>query len=306
MTLDDRLRAAADALRHSMDPQQIQRDYELLEADYQRRLRSPAALHRLDDEIAGLELEEASYRLARQYERRGRLQEAARWFLNAAQVDYADAAARLANMLDQLGDQHGAAHWKVVADDIGLTDDAEPDTASAEMDCTRVQARADQYLRRVLPAADLAAVRNHLPHCQACLETYAARLTESDGSDAGSPGPATRLLPRARTSNREASGSQRAVSLGGTALPEAEEGMLPTETASDKASADRTGGKGRRIVGAERQTLAKDIVKRYTSGESIRALAASTGRSYGFIHRVLTESGVQLRQRGDNRRRKTS
>ena len=37
--------------------------------------------------------------------------------------------------------------------------------------------------------------------------------------------------------------------------------------------------KGRRIVGAERQTLAKDLVKRYTSGESIRALASSTGRS---------------------------
>ena len=31
--------------------------------------------------------------------------------------------------------------------------------------------------------------------------------------------------------------------------------------------------KGRRIVGTERQTLAKDLVKRYTSGESIRALA---------------------------------
>jgi hypothetical protein len=307
MTLDDRLRAAADALRHSMDPQQIQRDHELLEADYQRRLRSPAALHRLDDEIAGLELEEASYRLARQYERRGRLQDAARWFLKAAQVDYADAAARLANMLDQLGDQHGAAQWRVVADDIHLTGDAEPDTASAEMDCTRVQVRADQYLRRVLPVADLAAVRNHLPHCQACLETYAARLTESDGSEAGSPGLATRLLPRSGTSNREADGSHRAVSLGGTALLlEAEEGVLPTETASDNASADRTGGKGRRIVGAERQTLAKDIVKRYTSGESIRALAASTGRSYGFIHRVLTESGVQLRQRGGNRRRKKS
>ncbi len=43
--------------------------------------------------------------------------------------------------------------------------------------------------------------------------------------------------------------------------------------------------KGRRIVGSERQTLAKDLVKRYTSGESIRALAASTGRSYGFVHR---------------------
>ena len=62
--------------------------------------------------------------------------------------------------------------------------------------------------------------------------------------------------------------------------------------------------KGRRIVGSERQTLAKDLVKRYTSGESIRALAASTGRSYGFVHRVLTESGVQLRQRGGARRRK--
>ena len=38
--------------------------------------------------------------------------------------------------------------------------------------------------------------------------------------------------------------------------------------------------------------------------KSIRALAASTGRSYGFVHRVLTESGVQLRQRGGARRRK--
>lgn len=62
--------------------------------------------------------------------------------------------------------------------------------------------------------------------------------------------------------------------------------------------------KGRRIVGAERQTLAKDLVRRYTDGESIRALASATGRSYGFVHRVLTESGVQLRQRGGARRRK--
>src|SRR5882672_2264728 len=62
--------------------------------------------------------------------------------------------------------------------------------------------------------------------------------------------------------------------------------------------------KGRRIIGAERATLAKDLVKRYTSGESIRALASSTGRSYGFVHRVLTESGVQLRQRGGARRRR--
>jgi predicted transcriptional regulator len=61
-------------------------------------------------------------------------------------------------------------------------------------------------------------------------------------------------------------------------------------------------GKGRRIVGPERQTLAKVLTARYTSGESIRALASATGRSYGFVHHLLTESGVQLRQRGGLRR----
>ncbi len=70
------------------------------------------------------------------------------------------------------------------------------------------------------------------------------------------------------------------------------------------ATATTSTEKGRRIVGAERQTLAKDLVKRYTGGESIRALASDTGRSNGFVHRVLTDSGVQLRQRGGARRRK--
>ncbi|GLZ78891.1 hypothetical protein Afil01_36980 [Actinorhabdospora filicis] len=65
-----------------------------------------------------------------------------------------------------------------------------------------------------------------------------------------------------------------------------------------------TNDKGRRIVGAERATLARNLVQRYSQGESIRALATATGRSYGFVHRVLTESGVQLRQRGGARRRK--
>ncbi len=57
-------------------------------------------------------------------------------------------------------------------------------------------------------------------------------------------------------------------------------------------------GKGRRVTGAERDKLAVDLKKKYESGTSIRALAASTGRSYGFIHRVLSESGVTLRGRG--------
>jgi hypothetical protein len=50
-----------------------------------------------------------------------------------------------------------------------------------------------------------------------------------------------------------------------------------------------------RITGAERDKLAVDLVKRYQAGESIRALAEATGRSYGFIHRILIESGVSLR-----------
>ena len=53
--------------------------------------------------------------------------------------------------------------------------------------------------------------------------------------------------------------------------------------------------KGTRVTGTERDKLATDLKKRYDSGESIRALAHATGRSYGFIHRLLTETGVALR-----------
>ena len=56
--------------------------------------------------------------------------------------------------------------------------------------------------------------------------------------------------------------------------------------------------KGRRVTGSERTKLATDLKKKYNGGSSIRQLASSTGRSYGFIHRVLLESGVSLRGRG--------
>ncbi|HET7899781.1 MAG TPA: helix-turn-helix domain-containing protein [Candidatus Nanopelagicales bacterium] len=57
-------------------------------------------------------------------------------------------------------------------------------------------------------------------------------------------------------------------------------------------------GKGRRVSGNERDKLAVDLKKKYTAGASIRDLAEQTGRSYGFVHRVLSESGVALRGRG--------
>ena len=56
--------------------------------------------------------------------------------------------------------------------------------------------------------------------------------------------------------------------------------------------------KGTRVTGEDRSKLASDLKSRYDAGESIRSLATSTGRSYGFIHRILTETGVVLRGRG--------
>lgn len=62
--------------------------------------------------------------------------------------------------------------------------------------------------------------------------------------------------------------------------------------------------KGARITGQSRDKLAADLRKKYDAGQSIRALAESSGRSYGFVHRILTESGTTLRGRGGATRRK--
>jgi hypothetical protein len=56
--------------------------------------------------------------------------------------------------------------------------------------------------------------------------------------------------------------------------------------------------KGARITGTTRSSLASDVRRRYEAGESIRSLAEQTGRSYGFIHRLLVDEQVPLRSRG--------
>ncbi|MBX7470889.1 hypothetical protein K1Y80_33050 [Streptomyces sp. MAG02] len=53
-----------------------------------------------------------------------------------------------------------------------------------------------------------------------------------------------------------------------------------------------------RLVGAERQAMARELAQRYEQGASIRALAREIGRSYGLCQRLLTEAGVQFRARG--------
>ena len=63
--------------------------------------------------------------------------------------------------------------------------------------------------------------------------------------------------------------------------------------------------KGSRITGAARDKLATDLRKKYDSGQSIRGLAEAHGRSYGFVHRILSESGATLRGRGGATRGKS-
>ncbi|MFF3501689.1 helix-turn-helix domain-containing protein [Streptomyces sp. NPDC003247] len=59
--------------------------------------------------------------------------------------------------------------------------------------------------------------------------------------------------------------------------------------------------KGKQITGAAREELAREMKKQYADGLSIRAIAEAHGRSYGFVHRVLTEADVPLRSRGGDR-----
>lgn len=64
--------------------------------------------------------------------------------------------------------------------------------------------------------------------------------------------------------------------------------------------------KGTRVTGDDRTSLSAELKKRYEGGESIRALAQLQNRSYGFVHRILSEAGVQLRGRGGATRKKAA
>ena len=62
--------------------------------------------------------------------------------------------------------------------------------------------------------------------------------------------------------------------------------------------------KGARITGPDRTALTAEVCRRYQNGESIRTLAAGTGRSYGFVHGLLVDAHVPLRSRGGPTRRR--
>jgi hypothetical protein len=80
---------------------------------------------------------------------------------------------------------------------------------------------------------------------------------------------------------------------------------VATETKTvSKAAKTATIKKGARITGVAREKLAADLRKKYEKGQSIRALAEGTGRSYGFVHRLLLDAEVPLRGRGGATRTK--
>jgi hypothetical protein len=52
------------------------------------------------------------------------------------------------------------------------------------------------------------------------------------------------------------------------------------------------------LPGPERDRVAASLKAQYEAGVSIRAIAESTGRSYGGVHRLLSDAGVEFRRRG--------
>lgn len=58
----------------------------------------------------------------------------------------------------------------------------------------------------------------------------------------------------------------------------------------------------RQVRGDERRELTEYVTTEYQKGQSIRDIASTIGRSYGFVHRLLNEGGVKLRTRGGARK----
>ena len=79
-------------------------------------------------------------------------------------------------------------------------------------------------------------------------------------------------------------------------------GWLPPEGEDPSVVGVR---KGARLTGAQREELMAELKAEYEKGATIRGLAEQTGCSYGFMHKILTDSGVTLRGRGGDQRKKT-
>lgn len=75
-------------------------------------------------------------------------------------------------------------------------------------------------------------------------------------------------------------------------------GVTPGEPAAEAARTDPN----RQVRGDERRELTAYVTVEYEKGQSIRDIASTIGRSYGFVHRLLAEAGVDFRTRGGARK----
>ncbi|MFE5300076.1 helix-turn-helix domain-containing protein [Streptomyces sp. NPDC056632] len=80
---------------------------------------------------------------------------------------------------------------------------------------------------------------------------------------------------------------------------------MPAENSDGADQFEWPLARGKRLrPGPQRDHAAADLRRRYDADASIRDLINLTGRSYGFVHRLLTEAGTPLRPRGGDQRSK--
>lgn len=60
-----------------------------------------------------------------------------------------------------------------------------------------------------------------------------------------------------------------------------------------------------KLLGLDRDIEAERLRRRYEQGEKISDLMAATGRSYGYVHGLLTHAHTQFRTRGFERGTRT-
>lgn len=61
--------------------------------------------------------------------------------------------------------------------------------------------------------------------------------------------------------------------------------------------------RARILEGAERRRVRADLADRYNRGATIKAIAEEVGRSYGSVHKLLTEAEVNFRSPHGHRSR---
>jgi predicted transcriptional regulator len=77
---------------------------------------------------------------------------------------------------------------------------------------------------------------------------------------------------------------------------------VPPRNGSDSAEQHPRIEPNRQLRDDERRELTEYVCAEYADGKSIRTIASTINRSYGQVHRLLADAGVQFRGRGGARK----